>query len=197
MSNITKLVTTLVSTIIFALFILVSNCFAQTDLLSRVPELQKTAQRAMGGAMGCGAGTVTLVTSRGEIKLKTGLDPIHVFGDRILIADLLPLLKARIEANRTGEQNPMAGKVSQLTALTISIVAMSKESDVIPLIAVLLEDKDDAIRGTSAITLIKLAEVNEDLRRDIEQIAFPKAAVISAEGSGVKLPTWAKVKGDS
>lgn len=192
-----NLMNKLISTTFLALLVLVGNCFAQTDLLSRVPELQKTAQRAGGGAMGCGSGTVTLVTSRGEIKLETGLDPIHVFGGRIVIADLLPLLKARIEANRTGEQNPMSGDVGQLTALTISIVAMSKEADTIPLIAALLEDKDDVIRGIAAISLIKLAEVSEDLRREIEQVTFPKAAVISAEGRGVKLPTWAKVKGDS
>ncbi len=43
----------------------------------------------------------------------------------------------------------------------------------------------------------KLAEVSEDFQREIAQISFPKAAVISAEGRGVKLPAWAKVKGDS
>ena len=197
MSNITKLVTTLVSTIIFALFILVSNCAAQNDFLSRIPELQETARQAAGGAEGCGKGTITLVTSRGEIKLVTGLDPIHVFGRKIVVAELLPLLKARIESNRKGEQNPMSGDVGNLAALTVSIVAKSQETEAIFLIAALLEDKDDTIRGASAISLINLAEVSEDLRREIEQIAFPKAAVISAGGRGVNIPTWAKVKGDS
>jgi len=192
-----NLMNKLISTIFLTLLVLVGTCFAQNDLLSRVPELQKTARLAAGGAKGCGSGTVILVTSRGEIKMETGLDPIHVFGGKIVVADLLPLLKARVEANRTGEQNPMSGDVSQLTALTVSIVAMSQEANSVPIIAALLEDKDDPIRGISAISLFKLAEASEDFRREIEQISFPKAAVISAEGRGVKLPTWAKVKGDS
>jgi hypothetical protein len=166
-------------------------------LLSRVPELQETARQAAGGAKGCGSGTVTLVTNRGEIKIRTGLDPIHVFGRKIVVADLLALLKARVEAIRTGESNPMSSDVSQLAALTVSIVAMAQQADAIPIIAALLEDKDDPIRGISAISLFKLAEASEDFLREIEQISFPKAAVISAEGRGVKLPTWAQVRGDS
>jgi hypothetical protein len=187
----------IISIAFLTLLVLAGNCFAQNDLLSRVPELQETARQAVGGAKGCGKGTIILVTSRGEIQLATGLDPIHVFGRKIVVADLLPLLKARVEANRTGEQNPMSGEVGNLTALTVSIVAKSQETEAISLIAALLEDKDDKIRDASAISLINLAEVSEDLRREIEQITFPKAAVISAEGRGVKLPTWAKVKGDS
>jgi hypothetical protein len=35
--------------------------------------------------------------------------------------------------------------------------------------------------------LINLAEISKDLREEIEQIAFPKAAVISSEGKGVKI----------
>ena len=197
MVSIMDLMNKFISVTFLTLFVLVGSNFAQNDLLNRVPELQETARQAAGGAKGCGSGTLTLVTSRGEIKMRTGLDPIHVFGRRIVVADLLPLLKARVEANRTGEENPMSGDVSQLTALTVSIVAMSQEAEAITIIAALLEDKDDPVRGISAISLFKLAETSEDFRREIQQISFPKAAVISAEGRGVKLPAWAKVKGDS
>ncbi len=147
----------IISIAFLTLLVLAGNCFAQNDLLSRVPELQETARLAAGGAKGCGSGTLILVTSRGEIQMRTGLDPIHVFGRRIIVADLLPLLKARVEANRTGEKNPMSGDVGQLTALTVSIVAMSQEAEAIPIIAALLEDKDDPIRGISAISLFKFS----------------------------------------
>lgn len=187
----------IISTAFLTFFVLTGSCFAQDDLLSRVPELQETARQSAGGAKGCGKGTITLVTNHGEIHFATSLDPIHVFGRKIVVADLLPLLKARVEANRSGEQNPMSGEVGNLAALTVSLIAKSQESEAISLIAALLEDKDDKIRGASAISLIKLAEVSEDLRQEIEQITFPKVAVISAEGRGVKLPAWAKVKGDS
>lgn len=187
----------LISAGFLTLLVSTGVCFAQSDLLSRVPELQNTARLAAGGAKGCGRGTITLVTSHGEIKVATGLDPIHVFGRRIVIEDLLPLLKARIEANRTGEQNAMSGDVGQLTALTVSITAMSQDVNIVPVVAALLDDKDDQIRGAAAYSLLKLAETNEAIWREIEQISFPRAAVISVEGRGVKLPVWVRVKGDS
>src|SRR3712207_1462952 len=92
-----------ISTAFLLLLISIGTCFAQNDLLNRVPELQEIARLSNGGAKGCGRGTITLLTSRGEIKVAINLDPIHVFGNKIVIADLLPLLEARVQANRTGK----------------------------------------------------------------------------------------------
>lgn len=191
MNRMNKLIFTLFLTLLFS----ASACSArsaQNDLLSRVPQLQETARQANGGALGDGFGSYTLVTSYGEIKVDGGLDPINVFGERIVVADLLTLLEARVEANRTGNQNPMSGDVSDLAYVILSTLAESKDPTVIPVITKLLDDKDDTIRGWSVIALLKLAESDEDLQKEIKKVTFPKAAVSSAEGRGVKLPTWAK-----
>ena len=187
----------LISTAFLTLLVLAGTCFAQNDLLSRVPQLQETARKANGGALGCGEGSIKLVTSLGEISVGVGLDPIHVFGKKIIVADLLTLLEARIESNRTGEQNPMSGEVSDLAYVILSTLAESKDPTVIPVIAKLLDDKNDTIRGWSTIALLRLAKADEDLQRKIAEITFPKAAVQSAKGRGVDLPTWAKMSGDS
>lgn len=184
--------------ITFLLFVIsAGTCFAQGDLLSRVPKLQENARLSNGGAKGCGRGTITLLTSRGEIKAASNLDPIHVFGKKIVIADLLTLLRARVEANRTGKSNPMSGKVSDLVYVILSIFAKSQDPTVIPDVTDLLEDKDGVIRGWAAIALFRLGESSDELRETIEKITFPKAAVQSANGTSVPTPAWVKVKGDS
>ena len=193
----TKLIIKAISVKIFVLLLLVCSGTAQENLLSRVPELQETARLANGGAKGCGLGTITLITSKGEIVTGTGLDPIHVFGRKIVVADLLTLLEARIRANQTGEQNPMAGEVSDLAYVILSTLAKSQDPAVIPVITDLLGDKDEIIRGWSAIALFRLGESNEDLRQTIEKIEFPKTAVQSANGRSVPKPIWAKVKESS
>ena len=186
-----------ISTSFLLLVISIGTCFAQNNLLDRIPELQETARLSNGGAKGCGKGTVTLLTSRGEIKAASNLDPIHVFGNKIVIADLLTLLKARVEANRTGKPNQMSGEVSDLVYVILSTFAKSQDPTVIPLVTDLLEDKDEVIRGWSAVALFRLGESNGELRQTIEKILFPKAAVQSANGRSVPTPTWAKVEGDS
>jgi len=186
-----------ISTTFLLLLISIGTCFAQDDLLDRVPELQENARLSNGGAKGCGRGTITLLTSRGEIKAASNLDPFHVFGNKIVIADLLPLLKARVEANRTGKSNPMSGEVSDLVYVILSTFAKSQDPAVIPVVIDLLEDKDEVIRGWSAIALFRLGESSDELRQTIEKITFPKAAVQSANGRSVPTPAWAKVKGDS
>jgi hypothetical protein len=183
-----------VSTTFLVFVCLVGYGFSQEDLLSRVPELQDTARLATGGAKGCGRGTVTLVTSQGEIVVGTGLDPIHVFGRKIVVADLLLLLNARIRANQNGEQNQMSGEVSNLGYVILSTLAMSKDPTVIPVIAGLLNDKDEVIRGWSVIALFRLGESSEELLKTIEIITFPQAAVQSANGRSVQIPKWAKVE---
>lgn len=165
----------------------------KSDYLSRVPELQETARKASGGALGCGEGLIILVTGSGEIQIGVGLDPIHVFGGRIVVKDLLTLLEARAESNHTGKTNPMSGEVGSLAYVILSTLGESKDATVIPVIAELLDDKDDVIRRRSVIALFRLAESDEKLLTEIREIAFPRELVQSGN-SGAELPTWVKIR---
>jgi len=162
------------------LFVFVGSNFAQDDLLSRVPQLQDTARKSNSGELGCGPSDFSVV-----------------FPNKVKVSDLLVLLEARAKANRTGEQNPMSGEVKDLVYVILSGLPHFKDAKVIPVVKELLGDKNEVIRGWAAITLFRLAEQSEDLRKEIEQITFPKAAVQSANARGEKLPAWAKVEGDS
>ena len=164
--------------------------YGQTNYLDRVEELQQTAAKANGGALGCGAGMITIVTSNGEVTTVTGLDPIHVFGKRVVAADLLILLQARADSNRTGKQNPMSGHVNDLGYVILSTLAISKDPAVIPVIAELLHDKEDRIRRSSVLALIQLADSDENLKSEIEKISFPKSAIKSAYGNSSNVPDW-------
>lgn len=169
-----------ISTIFLTLLVLVGNSFAQDDLLSRVPQLQETSRQANSGRLGCGKS-----------------DFATVFTYEVNVSGLLILLEARAKANRTGEQNPMSGEVKDLVYVILSGLPHFKDATVIPVVKDLLEDKNEVIRGWSAIALFRLAEQGEGLRKEIEQITFPKAAVQSATSRGVKLPAWAKMEDDS
>lgn len=112
--------------LILILILCVSSAvLAQENYLAQVPQLQETAHLANGGAKGCGHGTFTLITSNGEITVSSGLDPIHVFGQKIAVADLLKLIQARVDSNKTGIENPMSGDVSDLVYVILSIFSQS------------------------------------------------------------------------
>ncbi len=162
------------------LILLVSNNFAQNDLLNRVPQLQDTARKSNGGALGCGS------------------DFANVFGsEKVTVSDLLVLLEARVKANQTDEQNPMSGEVSDLVYVILSGLPYFRDEKVIPVVKELLKDKDDVIRGWSVIALLRLAEKDKDLQREIEKIVFPQAAIQSARARGEKLPAWISIEVDS
>ena len=192
-----NLMNKLISIIFLTLFFSAGTCFAQNDLLSRVPQLQKDAARGNGGGFGCGVGQITLVTSRGEIKTGAILDIVGVFGEKVVVADLLTLLEARTKYNLTGEQNPMSGNIILLASMTLSLLSQSKDPSAVPVIVKLLDDKDAAISGWSATALLWLAQSSEDLQKEIEKVAFPKAALKWAEGRNLKIPSWVKVKENS
>jgi hypothetical protein len=59
------------------------TCVAGDDLLKKVPQLQETARRSNGGAMGSGVGYILLHTSRGLVIAGSNLDPVHVFSENI------------------------------------------------------------------------------------------------------------------
>ncbi|MDQ3061441.1 MAG: hypothetical protein M3R14_01040 [Acidobacteriota bacterium] len=168
--------------------------FAQENLLEKVPELQKLAGLASGGALGCGSGEVTLVTSNGEIKGEIFLDPIHVFGKKIVVSDLIKLLEARVESNKTTVKNQMSGKVSTLVSIALYTLTISKDSKVIPVIAELLEDKDKVICNSAIVALLRLATMNEELKNEIEKISFPKEVVQNAKERSQEIPNWVKIK---
>jgi hypothetical protein len=192
-----NLIIKVILTNFLTLLVLAGGCFAQDDLLNRVPQLQETARQANGGALGCGAGSIKLVTSRGEITIGVGLDPIHVFGGKIVVADLLTLLKARVEAIRTGKQNPMSGEVNDLIYVILSVLQQSKDPEVIPVIGQLLEDHNEHVVFLASGTLQEIAKYGKELQFEVEKLVFPKTAVDLYRTKGVKLPDWAKIKRDS
>lgn len=157
-------------------------------ILQRVPELQKVA--ASGSALGCGWGSIRLVTSQGEITVATGLDPIHVFGTTIQSSDLLMLLRSRIESNRSGKPGPMSGEVSSLCYVCLDVLSHSKDPEVVVVIADLLTDEDDVIRGWAAIALYRISAASESLQRKVGAIRFPQAAIDSARSRGEPPPVW-------
>jgi hypothetical protein len=163
--------------------------FADEAVLKRVPQLQQTAAKAIRGELGCGVGTLKLVTSRGEVAARCGLDPIQVFGNPVKTADLIALLKSRAESNRTGKPGPMSGQVSDLGYVCLYALSLSKDPEAIPVIAQLLTDKDDTIQGWAVIALYKLG-ADEKLRNEVRKIRFPKEAVERAASNGQKPPPW-------
>src|SRR6185436_12748445 len=123
-------------------------------------------------------------------RLRTGLDPIHVFGKSIPAADLVALLEARIASNRTGSSGPMSGSVGRLAGLAVSLLGHSKEPEAVALSAALLTDSDDHIRRAAAIALYDLGDARPRLRPQIRAIRFPAAVVQSARGVGKSVPDW-------
>jgi hypothetical protein len=180
--------------IVPVLFVLVSDVFAQEELLKKVPQLQETARRANRGELGRTIGHITLITSRGEVKAEfVSATPTLLFGRPIKVSDLLPLLAARAQFNRTGVVNPMSGEVSDLTYVVLYTLSLAKDPDSIPVIVELLKDKEDVIRGWSAIALYEIAKFSEQLRVKIEEVKFPQAAVDSAKARGVEPPPWVQI----
>jgi hypothetical protein len=186
-----------ISTAFLSLLFLTGNGWAQNDLLSQVPQLQKTAVKATGGVLGCGEGSFVLVTSRGQFMIYSGLDPIHVFGERIVVADLLTLLKARIESNHTGEKNPMSGEIGTLMYVVLSVLQDSRDPDVIPVTGQLLKDKNEKVVFLSSSALQKLAKSSLELQLEVEKVVFPKTAIELFKLRNTKLPDWVKVQENS
>jgi hypothetical protein len=192
--NIMNIVFKFIPTIILTFLFLAGTCSAQNDLLNRVPQLQETAARASGGVLGCGEGSYLMVTSRGQFMVSSGLDAIHVFGGKIVVADLLTLLEARNESNRTGEKNQMSGEIGSFMYVILSVLQDSKDPDVIPVIGQLLKDKNEQVVFQSFYALQKLAKSGEELQFEVEKVVFPKTAVELFKARKVELPEWAKVE---
>ena len=176
---------------------LVGSSFAQEDLLSRVPQLQENARESTLGPPICGIRTIELDTSRGKIRVTIQLSQPPVFENKISVKDLLMLLKARVESNRTGKQNPMSGEVGDLVQIILSVLQKSKDPDVIPVIGQLLEDKSEYVVFRSFWALQELSESSKELQFEVEKVVFPKTTIELFRKRAVELPTWAKIKEDS
>jgi len=120
-----------------------------------------------------------------------------VFGQPIKVSDLLLLLEARAEFNRTEVINPMSGQVADLTYVVLYTLSLAKDPDAIPVIAELLKDKETMICGWSAIALYETAKFSEEIRATIGDIKFPRAAVDSAKSRGVETPAWVQIESGS
>jgi hypothetical protein len=162
----------------------------ESGILQRVPDLQKKAAAASSGTLGCGIGTMRLVTSQGEVTVRSGLDPIQVFGDTIQSSDLFTLLRSRSESNRSGKAGPMSGQVSTLCCVCLIALSHSKDPEAVGVIAELLTDKHDGIRGWAAVALYRLGDDSDTLQKKVTAIQFPKAAIDSAAARGVQPPSW-------
>jgi hypothetical protein len=163
---------------------------AAPPILSRVQELQAAAHDSARGYMGCGVGTFTLITSRGRVRIETGLDPSNVFGKSVAVSDLLALLEARIASNNSGTPGPMSGDVGHLGALSLGLLSAAKEPKTLEVSAALLTDPDVQIRREAAITLYELGDRSPRLRPEIRKLHFPKQAVQEAASTGRKPPAW-------
>ena len=133
----------------------------EDSVLERVRHLQETAKAAAGGELGCGMGTVTLITSGGQVVAECDLDPILVFGRVIEVSDLHLLLAARAESNRNGAGGPMSGEVSELCSVCLLTLSLAGDPESVGAIAPLLDDPSDVVRGWAAIALFRMARADD------------------------------------
>jgi hypothetical protein len=149
-----------------SLFVLLITFAASSaePVLARVPELQETAHKANRGHLGCGSGSMTLVTSHGEITFDAGLDPIHVFGPRADASDLIALLQSRAESNRGRTGGPMSGKVSDLCFVCLKTLADAGETAAIPVMAELTADSDEVVRRWANLSLTRLLKAEPQMQ---------------------------------
>lgn len=176
--------------VLLSVLLAVTSCADRGDILKQVAKLQETARAANHGELGCGEGSVTLVTSKGEVKVSCGVDLIHVFGQKINVSDIHVLLQSRSDSNRTGKKGPMSGEVSDLCYVCLSTLSLAKDPSSIPIIRSLLEDRDDVVGGWAAIALFRIAKADKELKKRIEKIAFPQPALASARSRGNPPPSW-------
>ena len=142
--------------VLLPMMLTLAGCMKDGDVLQRVPELQATARKANGGALGCGEGSVIVTTSRGDVNIHCGLDPIHVFGHKIKVADIHKLLRARVESYLTGKGS-MSGEVGDLCYVCLYTLSLAKDPDSVPFITPLLQDENETVRrwAETALKAIK------------------------------------------
>ena len=142
---------------------------ASTNILDVVPELQRTARADNHGELGCGAGTITVKTSRGVQTVESGLGPIHVFGQTIDVADVHTLLQSRVDSNRTGKPGPMSKNVDDLCFVSLSTVERAADPQSAPILIALLDDKSENVRKHSSQALRAIAAANPEVQDEVHR----------------------------
>lgn len=148
------------------------------------------AERATGGELGCGIGSIEIVTETGIVTKQCSLDPVHVFGSRVNLSDIYALLNSRADFIQTGHPGPMSGDVEDLCFVSLSVLTLAEDPSSIPIILPLLKDKSETIRAWAAITLIRLGNNNERIRDEVKMIPLPREAIADALGHGETIPAW-------
>jgi len=164
--------------------------FSQVNYLNRVPELQETARKSTGGAMGCGKGSVRLITSDGKLRIAPNMDVLHVFGRNVDVAGVLDLLKARVVSNRTKISNPMSGELKSLFHVIFEVVRYAREEASVSLLEHLLNDDNARVKYGAFWVLLDLAKKDETIRKRIMEIKFSEEFKKGQYGQKINLPEW-------
>ena len=156
----------------------------------KAEEMERIAKGAINGEFGCGTGQITISTSRGTIRADTWSDPIILFGSHVSAAQLITLLEAKVEANRTG-QGPMSGDRAALCHVALHTLALARDPQSIDVIGKLINDDDQLVRGSAVVVLIRIGEAVPDSREKIGRLfqLHPGATTV-ARGRGETLPAW-------
>ena len=91
----------------------------------------------------------------------------------------------------------MSGEVRALCYVCIDLLSRAKDEGSIPILASLLEDSVDSVRGGAAAALFRIAKQDKELKKQIEKIEFPKASLSRVRSTGSPQPSWVIVKEDS
>lgn len=130
-------------------------------------ELQLMATRVKKGYRGCDGGDINFILADGtEQSLSCDMDTLAVFGKRIHADDLLALIEARADANRTGE-GPMDGDRHELLRMLLLVLTEASHAQAVDAIIPLLVDPDDDVRIESRKTLESIGKSNPNVQARI------------------------------
>jgi hypothetical protein len=175
-----------------AALVIVNSLGGEPALLSRVPELQERASKALAEPLSLSPGSIAVRTSRGEEVVIRGPAPAYVFGSRTRASELLDLLRARVAADRTGS-GPMAGDTGALVCMTMVTLVTAGEPQAVTPMKELLTDPDEEVRKAACLSLIRLAERDADLQPAVSKIVFSREAIDALRAEGATIPDWVQV----
>jgi hypothetical protein len=147
----------------------------QPPILKRAEELKEIAIKSVHGRLGCGVGgEMKFVDRQGKvITAHCSLDAIHVFGAQVDITDMLTLLQARIQSNKSRKLGPMSSRAESLCYVICETLRIIKHPAAIPVMKdLVLTERNPRIQRDAAYHLVKMGE-DESLREEIQRIQFP------------------------
>ncbi len=163
------------------------------SILDRVDELQKIAREANGGARGCGVGKLTIKHGATIVEVTSGLDPIHVFGNPVDVADLKTILESRVAA-QTDESSPLRGDFDDLCYVCLHTIQHVPDPEAVPILHALTRDDSDTVRSWAVLALLHMESKHAGLRGAIRALELPKRALDGARGRGATVPDWVSVE---